>query len=179
MATDAIAIHDGLEQIVAQGVDVQNSGLNPPARGKTEPALYRGAASASRSGEETGDEANRFLLCVLVSESAKRVKASAAKMGESLPMTMIVRALLRSCRREMQSGSRPLARPGLNLADLKGLSNGVLREEIARHSRDRVQNSEVRLARAEQLGDDTKIKTERDGLDRAIELRDRLANRGL
>jgi hypothetical protein len=123
---------------------------------------------------EAGDQVNGFLLCTLVSESAKRIKASAERSGESLPMTMIVRAVLRSYRIAAKDKHGPLSDPELDIAGLRLLNEKVLKDEIARHSRDRVKNSEMRLAHAEQVGDDGRIKAEKDGLEHAIELRDRL-----
>jgi hypothetical protein len=117
---------------------------------------------------------NRFLLCVLVSESAKRIKASAEKSGESLPMTMVVRGVLRAYRLAAKDKYGPLAEPDLDITGLMSLNEKVLRDEITRHSRDRVKNSETRLAHAERLGDDARVKAEKDGLEHAIALRDRL-----
>ncbi|HEX8087510.1 MAG TPA: hypothetical protein VF762_01575, partial [Blastocatellia bacterium] len=124
---------------------------------------------------EAGDQVNRFLLCTLVSESAKRVKMKAEKSGESLPMTMVVRGVLRAYRLAAKDKYGPLSEPDLDIAGLMSLNDKVLRDEIARHSRERVHNSETRLAHAERLGDDTRVKAEKDGLEHAIALRDRLA----
>jgi hypothetical protein len=56
------------------------------------------AADTSRSERDAGDQVNRFLLCTLVSESSKRIKASAERAGESMPLAMIVRGVLRAYR---------------------------------------------------------------------------------
>lgn len=123
---------------------------------------------------EAGDQVNGFLLCTLVSESAKRIKISAERAGESLPMTMIVRAVLRSYRIAAKDKYGPLSDPELDIEGITLLNDKVLKDEIARHSRDRVKNSEMRLAHAEGVGDDARIKVEKDGLEHAIEARDRL-----
>jgi hypothetical protein len=99
---------------------------------------------------------------------------SAEKSGESLPMTMVVRGVLRAYRLAAKDKYGPLAEPDLDITGLMSLNEKVLRDEIARHSRDRVKNSETRLAHAERLGDDTRVKAEKDGLEHAIALRDRL-----
>ena len=39
------------------------------------------AVDTSRSERDAGDQVNRFLLCTLVSESSKRIKASAERAG--------------------------------------------------------------------------------------------------
>jgi len=130
--------------------------------------------NTSHAEREAGDQVNRFLLCVLVSESSKRIKASGEKVGELLPMTKIVRGVLRSYRLAAKDKCGPLAGPELDIAGIRVLNDRVLKSELARHSRERVKTSETRLAHAERLNDDTRIKAEKDGLERAIELRDRL-----
>jgi hypothetical protein len=128
---------------------------------------------------EAGDQVNRFLLCALVSESAKRIKVSAEKAGAILPMTMVVRGVLRSYRLAAKDRNGPLTEPELDIAGLRRLNEKVLKDQIALHTRDRVKNSETRLAHAVRLGDDARIKVEKDGLEQAIESRDRLAKRFL
>lgn len=124
-----------------------------------------------------GDQLNRFLFCRLVNESSRQIKRSAQKTGATLPMNMIVRGVLRSYRRAAIDECGPLAGPEFDIPGLRRLNDGILRSEIERHTRDSVENSASRLARAQRLGDDERIKVERDGLEHAIELRDRLAER--
>lgn len=123
---------------------------------------------------EAGDQVNRFLLCALVRQSAKQIKANAAKIGEALPMTKIVRGVLRSYRQAAKEDYGPLAKPELDLPGLRKLNDQVLTDEIARLSRDRVTDSQARLAYARRLGDVTKIKAEEDDLERAVESLSRL-----
>ncbi|MEK6301755.1 MAG: hypothetical protein AABO41_13675 [Acidobacteriota bacterium] len=130
--------------------------------------------NAFAAEREAGDQVNGFLLCTLISESAKRIKMNAERAGESLPMTMIVRAVLRSYRIAAKDKYGPLSGPELDVAGITLLNDKVLKDEIARHTRDRVRNSEMRLAHAEGLGDDARIKVEKDGLEHAIAVRDRL-----
>jgi len=141
---------------------------------KKQARAKRGEVTTTAPQREAGDQVNGFLLCTLVSESAKRIKASAERAGESLPMTMIVRGVLRSYRLAAKDRNGPLSEPELDMAGLRVLNEKVLKDEIARHTRDRVKNSEMRLAHAERLGDDARIKAEKDGLEHALELRDRL-----
>ncbi|MEK6323959.1 MAG: hypothetical protein AABN33_20125 [Acidobacteriota bacterium] len=129
----------------------------------------------SRGERDAGDQVNRFLLCTLVSESSKRIKASAEKAGESMPLATIVRGVLRAYRVAAADKEGPLAGPELDIVGLKRLNEKVLKGEIARHTRERVKNSEARLARAERLGDDSRIKAEKGELELAIEVRHRLA----
>jgi len=133
------------------------------------------AADGSRSERDAGDQVNRFLLCTLVSESSKRIKASAERAGESMPLAMIVRGVLRAYRVAAADKDGPLAGPELDISGLARLNDKVLKGEIARHTRERVKNSEARLARAERLGDDSRIRAEKGELELAIEVRSRLA----
>jgi hypothetical protein len=135
------------------------------------------AANDSRIQREAGDQVNRFLLCTLVSKSAKLITRSAANAGEPVPMTMIVRGVLRSYRLEAADRYGALAAAEPDLAGLRRLNEKVLRDETARHSRDRVKTNEKHLAHAKRLGDDTRIKTAKDDLVHAIELHDRLAKK--
>lgn len=161
--------------VVDEGRQTAKSSSNNPTgvRGLKKQASTQ-RTNNSFAEREAGDQVNGFLLCTLVSESAKRIKATAERSGESLPMTMIVRAVLRSYRIAAKDKHGPLSDPELDIAGLRLLNEKVLKDEIARHSRDRVKNSEMRLAHAEQVGDDGRIKAEKDGLEHAIELRDRL-----
>ena len=132
-------------------------------------------ASPPDGTREAGDQVNRFLLCALVAESSRQIKARAEKAGQSLPMTNIVRGVLRSYNSAAVDKAGPLAGRELDMAGLRCLNEKVLTSEIARHSRDRVSDSRVKLACAERLGDRERIKAERDGLEHAIELQDRFA----
>jgi hypothetical protein len=138
----------------------------------------RGEASAiPRLKRAAGDEVNRFLLCALVSESSKQIKRRAARAGESLPMTIIVRGVLRSYRAAAREGREALAGSELNLEKLRELNDRVLKQEIIRHTRERVEDGKARLERAKRLGDEAKIKTERAALEGSIAARDHLASR--
>jgi len=124
---------------------------------------------------EAGDQVNRFLLCALVSESAKRIKTTAAQTGEALPMAAVVRGVLRAYRVAAKDEHGPLSQATPDFKGLERLNKKVLRDEITRHARDRVKTSEASLARARRFGDDARIKAEADKLEHAIALRDRLA----
>lgn len=134
------------------------------------------SGDAPRHERDAGDQVNRFLLCTLVSESSKRIKASAERAGESMPLATIVRGVLRAYRVAAADKEGPLAGPELDIPGLTSLNDKVLKGEIARHTRERVKNSEARLARAERLGDDSRIKAEKGELEIALEVRSRLAD---
>lgn len=134
---------------------------------------------ASGIQREAGDHVNRFLLCVLVSESSKSIKASAEKAGESLPMAAIVRSVLRSYRNAVKDRYGPLAEAKLDIAGIRMLNKKVLNSEIARHSRDRVNNIKRQLAQVRRQGDEARIQAIEEGLQRAIASRDRLNKEAL
>ena len=155
-------------------VNPTKSAFEESAVEKETPLARTQVASASGIERETGDQVNRFLLCALVSESSKSIKASAEKAGESLPMAMIVRGVLRSYRRAAKDKYGPLADAAFDIVGLRLLNKEILKEEISRYSRDRVNNIKRQLASAQRHGDDAKIKDVEDGLERAIAWRDRL-----
>jgi hypothetical protein len=140
------------------------------------PSISRGYKHRE-GGRGAGDEVNRFLLCTLVSKSSRRIKASAQRAGESLPMMNIVRSVLRSYRLAAMDQDGPLAGLELDIAGLRVLNESVLSSEIARHCRDRVtnSNSKEQLARAERLGDRARTRAESNELEHPIELQDRRA----
>ena len=155
--------------------DPHSGAVDEQAAEQQAPGTLSHAGNDPRLQRETGDQVNRFLLCALVSKSAKLIMKSAADAGEPLPMTMIVRGVLRSYRLAAADRYGALAEPEPDIAGLRRLNEKVLRDETTRHSKDRVKTSERQLARAKQLGDDTVIKAEKDRLNHAIESRDRLS----
>ena len=169
----AVLVDNGNRQVAAKRSGLPSSAIGARTL-KKQTSTRAEVTRTSATEREAGDQVNGFLLCTLVSESAKRIKASAERAGESLPMTMVVRAVLRSYRIAAKDKYGPLSNPELDIEGITLLNEKVLKDEIARHSRDRVKTSEMRLAHAEGLGDDGRIKAEKDGLEHAIEVRDRL-----
>ena len=159
---------------MANLVDLPEGAFEVHQAEKGSPSPQGGMTRASSIQRETGDHVNRFLLCVLVSESSKSIKASAEKAGESLPMTMIVRGVLRSYRLAAKDIYGPLAEAEFDIAGIRMLNKKVLKDEIARHSRDRVNNIKRQLAQARRHGDEGRIKAVEEDLNRAIVSRDRL-----
>jgi hypothetical protein len=155
--------------------EVSNRTRSAKASDKQFQAARGESGDTPRHERDAGDQVNRFLLCTLVSESSKRIKASAERAGESMPLATIVRGVLRAYRVAAADKDGPLAGPELDISGLARLNDKVLKGEIARHTRERVKNSEARLARAERLGDDSRIKAEKGELELAIEVRSRLA----
>ena len=172
-SNSAVLADNGSRQVAAKRSGWPNSAIGA-GKLKKQTSTRAEVANTSAAERESGDQVNGFLLCTLVSESAKRIKSAAERAGESLPMTMIVRAVLRSYRTAARDKYGPLSDAELDIEGITLLNEKVLKDEIARHTKDRVKNSELRLAHAEGLGDDARIKVEKDGLEHAIEVRDRL-----
>jgi hypothetical protein len=173
-SNSTVIADDGDSPVMAKPTGFPISTVKARTAERQASTAYSQPNNTSRPDREAGDQVNRFLLCTLVSESAKRIKVSAEKSGESLPMTTVVRGVLRAYRLAARDKYGPLAEPDLDIRGLMSLNEKVLRDEIARHSRDRVKNSETRLAHAERAGDDARVKAEKDGLEHAIALRDRI-----
>jgi hypothetical protein len=99
---------------------------------------------------ECGDEVNRFLLCTLVNNASRYIKASAERSGEPVPMATIVRGVLRSFRLAAIDHDGPLNGSVLDVPALTTLNSRVLRSEIGRYDRARAKRNETRLARKNQ-----------------------------
>ncbi|SRR5258708_38802574 len=119
---------------------------------------------------ECGDEVNRFLLCKLVNDASKEIKASAERSGETLPMTMIVRGVLRSFRLAAMDKDGPLTGSVLDVPALTSLNSRILQGEIARYDRARAKRNEAKSARSERLNENT------GAVETAIKWRERLAD---
>lgn len=172
-----VFLDEGDGEIATLLPDPQSGVVDEQAVKQQAPDLPGRAVNVSRIQREAGDQVNRFLLCTLVSKSAKLISRSAAAAGETVPMTIIVRGVLRSYRLAATDRYGALADTEPDFAGLRSLNAKVLRDEITRHLIDKVKVSERLLVRAKQLGEDSVIKAEKDRLERAIELRDRLASK--
>jgi len=148
-----------------------------PADEKLSLITDENGASAPRAPRESGDDINRFLFCVLAVKSVKQIKARAERAGEQLPIAKVVKGVLRSYNRAAQENPGILTGQGLNLTSLRKLNDGVLKDEIARHTQGKVKNSQAQLAQAKRVGDETRIKLAEDILEHAISDRDRIAGK--
>lgn len=129
-------------------------------------------ANGPNGHREAGDQVNRFLLCALVRESSRHIKARTERAGQPLPMSLIVRGVLKSYRLEATDEDGPLQAVAVDIAALERLNDRISRSEVARYARDRARNSDPKLARGDRPIDDPRIKVERDRK-QVIELRDR------
>ena len=113
-----------------------------------------GIADVSGQLRETGDQVNGFMLCALVSQSAKRIKERAEKVGVSLPMSMITRSVLNAYLFAAKDHDGPFANAKPDLMMISELNGQVLQEVLARNSRDRVNNNKALDASPNRFGDD-------------------------
>ena len=152
MVSNGIVVaDDGKGQVIGNQSGLPNRAIEKQTVADQTEAMLSEAGNASRFQREIGDHVNRFLLCALVSESAKHIKASAMKMGQPVPMTMIVRGVLTSYRLAATDKYGPLAGPDLNIDGLSSLNATILRNEIERHSREKVKESEMRASNEKRL----------------------------
>lgn len=129
-----------------------------------------GPLSNTFDRRECGDEVNRFLLCKLVNNASKEIKANAERSGETLPMTMIVRGVLRAFRLAAMDKDGPLVGSVLDIPALTNLNSRVLQGEIARYDRARAKRNEAKSARAERPNENS------GAVETAIKWRERLAD---
>jgi hypothetical protein len=135
----------------------------------------RGELVPQMVSRKSGDEVNRFLLCSLVSKSAKRIKARIERQGERLPMSAIMKGVMRSY--QLAAAEQPdlFAGPTINRASLANLVEKIFKDEIKRHSQDIVRTNQARLVQANRIGDEERIKAETEALERALKSRNQIA----
>jgi hypothetical protein len=79
------------------------------------------------SQREAGDQINSFMLCTLVSKSAKRIKMQAEQQGVYLPMAIIVRRVLRAYLLAAKDKDGPLAISNPDINELGDLNKKILK----------------------------------------------------
>ena len=146
----------------------------PPANQRTQ---FQGtvAESGSPIPITDSDKVNRFLLCVLVIDSAKKIKVRALDLGEDLPLTTVIRGVLESYNDATAKNRVSLAGSDPNVWSLTRLNDGVLNDELRRHMLKQVKRRQAQLDYAHRLGDAPRIKDHEEALARATAARDHLA----
>jgi hypothetical protein len=97
---------------------------------------------------EAGDQVNGFLLCALVSDSAKRLKTRAHRAGISLPMTVVTRFVLRAYRLSATDDFGPFATAALDIPMLRRMDAKILEDIIAYQSVEKSKNDLAKRARS-------------------------------
>ena len=123
----------------------------------------------------SSDKVNRFLLCVLVIDSAKKIKVRALDLGEDLPLTTVIRGVLESYTDATARNRVSLAGSDPNVWSLTSLNDGVLDDELRRHMTKQVKRRQTQLDYAQKVGDAPRIKVQEEALARATAARDQLA----
>jgi hypothetical protein len=159
--------------IVSEGTDKRGesaraaTGAAQSTVGKQAGNSGNGSAGEALVSRGSDDEINRFLFCAVVNRSAKHISARAENAGGYLPMSVIVRGVLRSYRQAAKEQAGIFRGPKLNMTFLRELNEKVLRDEITREGL-RLKNSQERLARTNRPADETRIKAGQDELERVI-----------
>ena len=97
---------------------------------------------------EAGDQVNGFLLCTLVSDSAKRLKTRAHRAGISLPMTVVTRFVLRAYRLSATDNFGPFATAALDIPMLRLMDAKILEDIFAYQSVEKSKNDLAKRARS-------------------------------
>ncbi|MBI3651702.1 MAG: hypothetical protein HY231_11850 [Acidobacteria bacterium] len=106
--------------------DLPNSIREKPAAKKLPTPDSVDRTDAAGVQREAGDQINCYMLCTLVSKSAKRIKISAERAGVFLPMTLVTRSVLRSYRLAAKDKDGPLATSNPDIKDLANLNQKIL-----------------------------------------------------
>ena len=110
-------------------------------RGQQSTILTDESPDASHLLRETGDQVNGFMLWALVSQSAKRVKGRAERVGTSLPMSIITRSILNAYLIAAKDHEGPFMNAKPDMLMIRKLNEQVLQELLARHNRDRANHN--------------------------------------
>jgi len=123
------------------------------------------AGGTARAPRPASDRVNRFLLCGLVFDAVRKVKASAERSEVRLPVAEITRKVLRSYLLAAEE-TRPPAQP--ESLGLKFVYEEALIREITRQLQDRIKTDARRYAKGERREDKKLIKAEKDDLEPAV-----------
>jgi len=124
-----------------------------------------------------GGRINRFLLCSIVSQSARRLKASRSQSNESASVTMIGRGVLRSYLKAALDVDGPLADSIPDIARLGLLNKRIVEDQVLGQAQKRVEEIRVRQGESRRSGDETRIKSDQSSLLNAIAYRDWLEHK--
>jgi len=97
-------------------------------------ALPQSFAESLLPLREKGDEVNSFLLCVLITKAAKRIRIRAENIGVLLPVSTIMRSVMHTYQLAAKDDNSPFSKGDLDFGMLKKLDDAVLKREVARHT---------------------------------------------
>ncbi|HZS45630.1 MAG TPA: hypothetical protein VFC63_11040 [Blastocatellia bacterium] len=169
-------LHSHISRKLADGILSQPTSPLSVDSAKTGQQKPQKSPEAVRQPENHSEgRVNRFLLCSLVSQSARVLKTSSLH-SQSSSVTMIGRKVLRAYLKVSMDAECPLSDSTLDLTRLGLLNKKIVEDELMAQAQKRVDECRVRHTESKQSLDEAKIKVEQGGLSRAIAHRDRLTN---
>ena len=120
--------------------------------------------------QNIGGRVNRFLLCSIVSQSARRLKST--QSSESASVTMVGRRVLKSYMKAAMEIGGPLADSVPDIARLGALNKKIVEDEVLGQAQNRVDEIRGRHGESRRSGDEARIKSDQNSLANAIAHRD-------
>ena len=105
---------------------------------RMEAALPKSGAESLLPLRENGDEVNSFLLCVLITKAAKRIRIRAENIGVFLPFSSIMRSVMQAYQLASRGKNNPFKEAEPDFGMLKKLDDKILKKEVARHAQNDV-----------------------------------------
>jgi len=120
--------------------------------------------------QNIGGKVNRFLLCSIVSQSARRLKST--QSGETASVTMVGRRVLKSYMKAAMEIGGPLADSVPDIARLGALNKRIVEDEVLCQAQKSVEEIRGRHGESRRSGDEARIKSDQSSLANAIAHRD-------
>ncbi|MEW6131345.1 MAG: hypothetical protein AB1757_30230 [Acidobacteriota bacterium] len=131
------------EPLVAVVTEIPNDAAKLKVAKKTKNLALNQLREPLPRQRETGDQVNGFMLCALVSQSSKRLKERAERVGVSLPMSMITRSILNAYLLVAKDHDGPFADAKPDFQMLKMVDEKVLQEVLARYAKERTKPAQA------------------------------------
>jgi hypothetical protein len=103
-----------------------------------EAALPESAAESLLPLRGKGVGVNSFLLCVLITKAAKRIRIRAENIGVFLPVSTIMRSVMQAYQLAARGKNNPFKESEPDFGMLKKLDDKILKKEVARHAQNDV-----------------------------------------
>ena len=103
-----------------------------------EVVLPKSSAESLLPLREKGDDVNGFLLCMLITKAAKRIRIRAENIGVFLPVSTIMRSVMCAYLLAAKDENSPFNESKPDFGMLKKLDENILKKELARHAQDNV-----------------------------------------
>ncbi|HZS45623.1 MAG TPA: hypothetical protein VFC63_11005 [Blastocatellia bacterium] len=162
------AERDDVDNKISPGIGVQTS--------KNDDLPEKRIETVRPVEKPTGGPVNRYLLCSLVSQSARRIMFSGLH-GHSSSVTTIGRRVLRSYLKASLDTDSPLTDAHFDLTRLGLLNKRIIEEELIGQAQQRVEDSRGRHTELKRTGTETETRIEQNELTKAIAHRDWLTSK--